>query len=87
LKAPVGADEIRLPLKDEKRDFIDAVKTRGQTLADAEVGHRTTSLCQLGHIAIKVGRKLKWDPDAEWFINDDGANRLLSRPMRSPWCL
>lgn len=87
LKSPIGPNEIHLPLKSEKRDFIDAVKTRGQTLADAEVGHRTTSLCQLGHIAIQVGRKLKWDPDAERFIGDDTANRLLSRPMRSPWRL
>jgi len=87
LKSPIRLDEIHLPLKDEKRDFIDAVKTRGQTLADAEVGHRTTSLCQLGHIAIQLGRKLKWDPDAERFVNDDSANRLLSRPMRSPWRL
>ena len=87
LKSPIGPDEIHLPLKSEKQDFIDAVKTRGQTLADAEVGHRTTSLCQLGHIAIQVGRKLRWDPDAERFVNDDSANRLLSRPMRSPWRL
>jgi predicted dehydrogenase len=87
LKEPIKPDEIRLPLKDEKRDFIDAVKTRGQTLADAEVGHRTTSLCQIGHIAIQLGRKLKWDPDAERFINDDAANLLLSCPMRSPWRL
>jgi myo-inositol 2-dehydrogenase/D-chiro-inositol 1-dehydrogenase len=87
LKTPIRPDEIHLPLKDEKRDFIDAVKTRGRTLEDAEVGHRTTSLCQLGHIAIQIGRKLKWDPDAERFINDDSANHLLSRPMRSPWCL
>jgi predicted dehydrogenase len=87
LKSPIGPDEIHLPLKSEKRDFIDTVKTRGQTLADAEVGHRTTSLCQLGHIAVQVGRKLKWAPDAERFINDDTANRLLSRPMRSPWRL
>jgi predicted dehydrogenase len=87
LKSPIGPDEIHLPLKSEKRDFIDAVKTRGQTLADAEVGHRTNSLCQIGHIAIQLGRKLRWDPDAEKFINDDAANRLLSRPMRSPWRL
>jgi hypothetical protein len=87
LKSTIGPDEIHLPLKSEKRDFIDAVKTRGQTLADAEVGHRTTSLCQIGHIAIQVGRKLKWDPDAERFTNDETANRLLSRPMRSPWRL
>jgi hypothetical protein len=87
LKEPIKPDEIHLPLKDEKRDFIDAVKTRGRTLADAEVGHRTTSLCQLGHIAIQLGRKLKWNPDAEKFSNDDSANRLLSCPMRSPWRL
>ncbi|MHC4103945.1 MAG: Gfo/Idh/MocA family protein [Planctomycetota bacterium] len=87
LKSPIGPDEIHLPLKSEKRDFIDAVKTRGQTLEDAEVGHRTTSLCQLGHIAIQVGRKLKWNPDDERFTNDETANRLLSRPMRSPWHL
>ncbi|MCK4292626.1 MAG: Gfo/Idh/MocA family oxidoreductase [Planctomycetes bacterium] len=87
LKSKIAPDEIHLPLKHEKRDFIDAVKTRGQTLEDAEVGHRTTSLCQLGHIAIQVGRKLKWDPDAERFTNDQTANRLLHRPMRSPWML
>jgi hypothetical protein len=87
LKSPVGPNEIHLPLKSEKRDFIDAIKTRGQTLADAEVGHRTNSLCQIGHIAIHLGRKLQWDPDAEKFINDDAANRLLGWPMRSPWRL
>jgi myo-inositol 2-dehydrogenase/D-chiro-inositol 1-dehydrogenase len=87
LDAPLKTDDIHLPLKDEKRDFIDAVKTRGPTLEDAEVGHRTTSLCQLGHIAIQVGHKLHWDPQAERFTNDDTANRLLGRPMRSPWRL
>ncbi len=87
LDSPLKADEIHLPLKDEKRDFIDAVKTRGPTLADAEVAQRTTSLCQLGHIAIQVGHKLAWDPQAERFTNDEAANRLLGRPMRSPWSL
>ena len=88
LKSKIGPDEVHFPLKSEKRDFIDAIKTRGQTLEDAEVGHRTTSLCHLGHIAVQVGRKLKWDPDAERFIGDDAANKLLSLPPgRSPWRL
>jgi hypothetical protein len=87
LKSPIGPDEIHLPLKSEKRDFIDAVKTRGQTLADAEVGHRTNSLCQIGHITIQLSKKLRWDPDVEKFIGDDSANRMLSRPMRNPWRL
>lgn len=87
LQTPLGPNDVRLPLKDEKRDFLDAIKTRGRTLADAEVGHRTTSLCQIGHIAIQVGHKLTWDPDAERVTNDETANRLLSRPLRSPWHL
>ncbi len=87
LDSPIKSDEIHLPLKDEKRDFIDAVKTRGSTLADAEVAQRTTSLCQLGHITIQVGHRLTWDPQAERFTNDEAANRLLGRPMRSPWNL
>ena len=87
LKSAIGPNEIHLPLIPEKRDFLDAIKTRGQTLADAEIGHRTNSLCQIGHIAIQVGRKLSWDPNAERFTNDETANRLLSRPLRSPWRL
>jgi predicted dehydrogenase len=88
LQAKPGPNDLRLVSKDEKRDFIDAVKTRGETMADAEVGHRTTALCHLGHIAIQVGRKLKWDPEAERFIGpgSDAANTYLhAKPGREPW--
>lgn len=86
LDAKIGEQEVRFPLKHEKRDFLDAVKTRGQTLADAEVGHRTASLGHLGHIAIQLGRKLKWDPAKERFVGDDEANKLLDLPpARAPW--
>jgi hypothetical protein len=64
------------------------VKTRGPTLEDAEVGHRTASLGHLGQIALELGRKLKWDPDKERFVGDDEANQRLSLPAgRSPWSL
>ncbi len=80
----LGADAVRFPLKHEKRDFLDCIKSRGQTLADAEVGHRTVSLCHLGHIAIQVGEKLQWDPQAERFVNNDEANRFLNGPILAP---
>ncbi len=88
LDSKIGPDEIHFRLKGDKRDFLDCVKSRGRTLEDAEVGHRTTSLCHLGHIAVQVGGKLKWDPDAERFTNSDDANKLIAQPPgRNPWAL
>ena len=84
LEAKIGPDEIHFPLKSEKQDFIDAVKTRGQTLEDAEVGHRTTSLCHLGHIAILLGEELEWDPEKERFADNDAANELVDKPIHQP---
>lgn len=83
----IGSSEIRLPTRSDKADFIYAIKHRVETMEPCEVGHRTNSLCQLGLISIDLGRRLRWDPDAERFINDEGANRLLTRPLRAPWTL
>ncbi|MGB2820481.1 MAG: Gfo/Idh/MocA family oxidoreductase, partial [Phycisphaerae bacterium] len=87
LTSAIAPAEVHLPFKSEKRDFIDCVKTRRGTIADAEVGHRTTSVCHLGHIAIQLGRKLHWDPAAERFADDPQANRMLALAMREPWRL
>jgi hypothetical protein len=88
LDSKIGPNELHFPLLPEKRDFLDAIKTRGQTLADAEVGHRTSALGHLGHIAIQLERKLKFDPDRERFLDDDEANKLLALPPgRSPWAV
>ena len=69
------------------RDFIDCVRSRRTTYATAEECHRATSLVILSDIAMRLGRKLRWDLAREQFIGDDAANRMLSRPMRSPWRL
>lgn len=89
LKEVLGPSELRFPLKSERADFIDSVLSRKPTLEDAEVGHRTTSLCHLAHIAIQLGGEtLKWDPVKEIFPGNDAANRLLNRPaLRRPWKL
>lgn len=83
LESKIQPEEIRFPHKSDKQDFIDAVKSRGNTLEDAEVGHRTTSLCHLGHIAIRLGGKLQWDPNHERFLNSETANALIDKPMSS----
>jgi len=82
-----GPNDLALPYKtSEKRDFLDAVKSRGRTQADAEVGHRNTSLAHLGLLAIELGRKIKWDPAKEVCVGDAEANeRLKPKPARAPW--
>lgn len=82
-----GPNDLVLPFKTtEKRDFLDAVQTRGQTQGDAEVGHRVTSLAHLALAAIDLKRKLKWDPVREQVLGDDEANqRLKKHPWRAPW--
>ena len=69
-------------------DFLSAVRSRQKPIAPIGSGVRSDTLCHLSYIAVQVGRKLKWDPEAERFGGDKQANRmLLPRPMRSPWHL
>jgi hypothetical protein len=66
-------------------NFIDCVKSRQAPICPVETGHRSASLCHLGVIAIRLGRKLNWDPTKEQFVNDAEANGWLTRPMRKPY--
>jgi predicted dehydrogenase len=77
-------DDLRFEVKSDKQDFIDGVKSRGETLEPAEVGHRVTSLGHLGQIAIQLGQTLRWDPDRERFLDNDAANALIDKPIHSP---
>jgi myo-inositol 2-dehydrogenase/D-chiro-inositol 1-dehydrogenase len=88
LTLPIGPDELQLyKSNNHKANFFDCIKSRKETIAPVEVAHRSCSVCLLGEIAMQLGKKLKWDPKREKFINDEEANRMLSRPMRSPWHL
>ena len=63
-------------------NFFQCMRTRKAPYADAETGHRATTLCHLINICRVVQRKLRWDPKAEQFVGDEEANKLLSRPRR-----
>lgn len=97
----IGPNEIHLPVSipertenvygnyciDHIRNFLNCVKTRAEPIEPVEIGHRTASLCHLGNIALKLMRKLEWDPDREQFPHDDEANKMVSRVIRPPWRL
>lgn len=68
-------------------DFIDCVLSRRLPTTHPELGQRAASVCHLGFISCRLGRPLKWDPAREIFPDDANANRLLSRAMRTGWCV
>jgi predicted dehydrogenase len=63
-------------------NFYDCVRTRHAPLADVASQHRSVSACHLANISMRLGRPLRWDPQAEQFVGDDQANAWLSRPRR-----
>lgn len=68
-------------------DFSEAVRTRQKFALNESNGHRTCTLVNLGKIAVRLGRPLRYDPGQERFIGDEEANRLIDQPMRAPWHL
>ena len=68
-------------------NFLECVRTRRRPVMDVAIGHRVTSLCILGNLAYRLGRKLRWNPQTERFVGDDEANRLLHYAYRAPWRL
>jgi predicted dehydrogenase len=71
----------------EHRNFLDCVRSRKPCYAPAETGHRTITIAHIGNIAMLLGRKLKWDPEAERFVGDTEADAMLSRKQREPWTI
>ena len=68
-----------------EQNFIDAVKSGSRPFADVEIGHRSCTACLANMMAMRLKRKLTWDPVAETFVGDDEANRLMNPVMREPW--
>lgn len=88
LDSVIGPDETHLYVSTSHHgNWLECIRTRQQTIAPVEVAHRSCSACLLHHIAMKLPRRLMWDPIRERFVNDDEANALLSRPQRAPYVL
>ena len=88
LSETVGPEETRLyRSNDHKGNFLDCVRTRAEPVANVEIGHRSATVCHLANIAMRLRRKLAWDPDRESFVDDAEADRIMVRTMRSPWTL
>jgi len=86
LTSVIRPDEIHLyESREQHGNWLDCIKSRKEPISSVEIGHRACTVCLITHIAMKLERKLNWDPDTERFVNDDEANSMLSRPQRAPY--
>jgi len=77
--------QVNIGENNHHANWFECIRTRRRPSCDAELGHRAASLGHLTIITHKLQKSLKWDPAKEEFPNDDAANRLCIRAMRSPW--
>ena len=72
---------------DHRTNFLDAIRTGKPTVSSIDVAAHDEMIAQMGDIAVRLKRKLHWDPTKEEFINDEQANRRLAKTSRGPWRL
>ncbi len=88
VKEPLSASDVHLDQsKNHHQNFLDCMKTRKLPICDVEIGHRSATVCHLGNIVARLGRKIAWNPWNETIVGDAEAAGMLSRPYRSPWTI
>jgi predicted dehydrogenase len=69
------------------QNFYDCIKSGKKPNADVAIGHRSATVCHLGNIAVRTGRKIVWDPVKETIVGDADTAKWLSKEYRKPWAL
>jgi predicted dehydrogenase len=81
-----GRDEVRLETSlDHHANWLDCIRSRQRPICDVAVGAGSVIVCHLVNLALRTGRRLRWDPGAGRFLGDDFAERRKGRPYRAPW--
>ena len=71
--------------ENHQKNFLECVKTRKDPICCIEIGHRSVTMCHLGNLAIRLNRRIQWDPDKEQMVGDEEAQAWQTRPRRSPY--
>jgi len=83
---PIGADHVQLyRSRNHRDDWLDCIESRQKPICDVEIGAGSVAVCHLNNIALRTGRKLRWDPERGCFPDDAEANRWVDKPFRAPW--
>ncbi len=88
VQEPLTASDVHLyESNDHWGNWKQCIKSRKLPICDVAIGHRSATVCHLGNIAIRTGRRIQWDPGKEKIVGDEEAAAMISRPYRGPWKL
>jgi predicted dehydrogenase len=88
LEEPLKPGDTRLyASKEHHANWLECIKSRKAPICEAVIGHRSATVCHLGNISIRTGKKLKWDPAKEEIVGDAEAAKWINKPYRAPWKL
>ncbi len=88
LETPLKESDVRLYRStSHHQNWLECIKTRKPPICEAAIGHRSASVCHLGNIAVRTGRKIQWDPVKEVIVGDAEAARMTTKEYRAPWKL
>lgn len=69
------------------KNFLDCVMSREDPVSHVDAAHTASILGMLADIAGRTKETLRWDPQTERFVDNDGANAQLQRAMHNGWSL
>ncbi len=85
---PLPDDAWRVrPSDDHMTNFFHCVKTREKPVSPVEIQHRTITACHLANLAVRLKRRLTWNPETQEIIGDDDANSWQQRQQRKPFTI
>jgi glucose-fructose oxidoreductase len=69
------------------QDFIDCAASRRTPSSPIDSAVQSDFVSHLSDIAVRTGRKIRWDPRREEIEGDPLAAAMQTRPLRAPWSL
>jgi predicted dehydrogenase len=80
--------DVRLYMsKNHHQNWIECIKSRKPPICDVAIGHRSATVCHLGNIAVRTGKKIVWDPAREEIMGDAELAKWATKAYRAPWTL
>ncbi len=88
LKQALTDKDTRLPVStNHHANWLAAIRNGRLPICDAEIGHRSATVCHLGAIALRTGRRVRWDSSKEIILGDEQQAAMMQRTYRAPWRL